>query len=234
MKTKRLNKKTKAEEWIFEPDGPKPKAVAIVHCVGSRDQNYNPYCSRVCCMYSLKFAHLVREKLPDAKCYEYYIDMRAFGKGYEEFYERIREEGVFLVRGRTASVKELDSQLYIHGEDVAAGRLIDLPVDMVLLSVGLQPSHGSTELAGKLGISQDADGWFRELNYSSEPNSTARAGIFVAGVCQGPKDIPDTVAQASAAASYALSTIVGAGHQQDHTGVQPQSMEEKAAVPARS
>ena len=122
--------------------------------------------------------------------------MRAFGKGYEEFYERIREEGVFLVRGRTASVKERDSQLYIHGEDVAAGKLIDLPVDMILLSVGLQPSQGSTELAGKLGISQDADGWFRELNYSSEPNSTGRAGIFVAGVCQGPKDIPDTVAQA--------------------------------------
>ncbi len=112
MKTKRLNKKTKTEEWVFEPDGPKPKAVAIVHCVGSRDQNFNAYCSRVCCMYSLKFAHLVREKLPEAKCYEYYIDMRAFGKGYEEFYERIREEGVFLVRGRSASVNERDGQLY--------------------------------------------------------------------------------------------------------------------------
>jgi len=97
-----------------------PKAVAIIHCVGSRDQNYNPYCSRVCCMYSLKFAHLVREKLPDAKCYEYYIDMRAYGKGYEEFSERICEEGVFLLRGRTNSVKERDSQLYIHGEDTAA------------------------------------------------------------------------------------------------------------------
>jgi len=80
-------------------EGPKPRAVAIIHCVGSRDHNYNPYCSRVCCMYSLKFAHLVREKLPDAKCYEYYIDMRAFGKGYEEFFERIKEEGVSIVRG---------------------------------------------------------------------------------------------------------------------------------------
>ena len=208
MKTRKLNKKTKQEEWVFEQDGPKPKAVAIVHCVGSRDQNYNPYCSRVCCMYSLKFAHLVREKLPDAKCYEYYIDMRAFGKGYEEFHERIREEGVMLVRGRSASVAERDGQLYIHGEDTIAEHLITLPVDMVLLSVGLQPSQGSAELAEKLCIPRDGDGWFRELDYNTEPTGTPREGIYVAGVCQGPKDIPDTVAQASAAAAHALRSIV--------------------------
>jgi len=85
MKTLRQNKKTKADEWVFEPDGPQPKAVAIVHCAGSRDRNYNSYCSRVCCMYSLKFAHLVREKLPEAECFEYYIDMRAFGKATRSF-----------------------------------------------------------------------------------------------------------------------------------------------------
>jgi heterodisulfide reductase subunit A len=219
LKTQRQNKKTKADEWIFEPDGVKPKAVAIIHCVGSRDENYNPYCSRVCCMYSLKFAHLVREKLPDAKCYEYYIDMRAFGKGYEEFYERIREEGVFMVRGRSGSVKERDSQLYVHGEDIATNRLIDMPVDMVVLSVGLQPSHGCAELAEKLDIPRDTDGWFRELNYNAEPNSTVRDGIFLAGVCQGPKDIPDTVAQASAAAASVLRSILGARGQKDLTKV---------------
>ena len=231
MKTKRLNKKTKSEEWVFEPDGPKPKAVAIVHCVGSRDRNYNSYCSRVCCMYSLKFAHLVREKLPDAKCYEYYIDMRAFGKGYEEFHERIREEGVFLVRGRSASVNERDGQLYIHGEDTLAEHLFSLPVDMVLLSVGLQPSHGSAELAEKLGIPRDGDGWFRELDYNSDPNSTGREGIYVAGVCQGPKDIPDTVAQASAAAAHALRSIVGAAAQQDRADARFRRFQKMRAVP---
>jgi heterodisulfide reductase subunit A len=230
MKVKKLNKKTKAEEWVFEPDGPKPKAVAIVHCVGSRDRNYNAYCSRVCCMYSLKFAHLVREKLPEAKCYEYYIDMRAFGKGYEEFHERIREEGVSLVRGRTASVVDRDGQLYIHGEDTIAEHLITVPVDMVILSVGLQPSHGAGELARQLGIARDDDGWFRELNYNAEPNSTEREGIYVAGVCQGPKDIPDTVAQASAAAAHALRSIVR--HKADVSA--RQTTPENAGAPARS
>jgi heterodisulfide reductase subunit A len=230
MKVQRTNKKTKAEEWVFEPDGPKPKAVAVIHCVGSRDQNYNPYCSRVCCMYSLKFAHLVREKVPDAKCYEFYIDMRAFGKGYEEFYERIREEGVFLLRGRSNSIVERDGQLYVHGEDIANNRLIDVPVDMVVLSVGLQPSKGAAELGEKLHIPRDSDGWFRELNYNAEPNSTGRDGIYLAGVCQGPKDIPDTVAQASAAAAYVLSSIVGATCREALT----QKVEEKAGTPARS
>jgi heterodisulfide reductase subunit A len=215
MKTKRLNKKSKQEEWVFEPDGPKPRSVAIVHCVGSRDQNYNAYCSRVCCMYSLKFAHLVREKCPEATCYEYYIDMRAYGKGYEEFFERVHEEGVHIVQGRSAMVEERDSQLYIKGEDVLNNRLVELPVDMVLLAVGLQPSPDSAELAGKLGISRDKDGWFRELDYNAEPNCTGRPGIFVAGVCQGPKDIPDTVAQASAAASYVLSSIVAANSRKE-------------------
>ena len=230
MKSKKLNKKTKQEEWVFAPDGEKPKAVAIIHCVGSRDKNYNSYCSRVCCMYSLKFAHLVREKLPEAKCYEYYIDMRAFGKGYEEFHERIREEGLYLVRGRTATVAERDGQLYIHGEDTLDEHLITLPVDMVLLSVGLQPSQGTAELAEKLCIPRDDDGWFRELNYNSEPNSTMRQGIYVAGVCQGPKDIPDTVAQASAAAAHALRSIVGATA---HATAAQQKTVEIAGTPAR-
>ena len=215
MKTKQLNKKTKQEEWVFQPDNPKPKAIAIVHCVGSRDQNFNSYCSRVCCMYSLKFAHLVREKCPEAACYEYYIDMRAYGKGYEEFSERVHEEGVNIVRGRSAQVEERDGQLYLKGEDVVNNRIVEVPVDMVLLSVGLEPSKGADTLATKLGISRDKDGWFRELDYNAEPNSTGRPGIFVAGVCQGPKDIPDTVAQASAAASCVLRTIVAANSRKE-------------------
>jgi heterodisulfide reductase subunit A len=209
MKTKKLNKRTKAEEWVFDAEGPKPKAVAIIHCVGSRDQKHNPWCSRVCCMYSLKFAHLVREKLPEAKCLEYYIDMRAFGKGYEEFFERIREEGVFVVRGRSAKVLEHEGQLFVKGEDILGEHVVEQPVDMVLLSVGLQPTADAGDLARILGISRVADGWFEELDYNTEPTSTERGGIFVAGVCQGPKDIPDTVAQASAVAAKVLGTIVG-------------------------
>ena len=187
MKTLRQNKKTKDGEWVFEPDGPQPKAVAIVHCAGSRDRNYNSYCSRVCCMYSLKFAHLVREKLPQAECFEYYIDMRAFGKGYEEFCERIREEGVSLVRGRPASVTECGPRLNVHGENVATGRLMDQPVDMVVLSVGMQPSAGAAELAEKLGIPLDADGWFQELDYNSGPDSTGRDGSTSRASARGRK-----------------------------------------------
>jgi heterodisulfide reductase subunit A len=96
IRSTRLNKRTKQQEWVFEPESRQPESVAIIHCVGSRDANFNRHCSRVCCMYSLKFAHLVKEKLPQATCYQFYIDMRAFGKGYEEFFERIKDEGCLL------------------------------------------------------------------------------------------------------------------------------------------
>jgi heterodisulfide reductase subunit A len=208
MKTKKYNKRTKADEWVFELDGPQPKAVAIIHCVGSRDQNYNPYCSRVCCMYSLKFGHLVREKLPDAICYEYYIDMRAFGKGYEDFFERVKDEGVFVIRGRSANISERDGQMIVKGEDIVADTIVEIPVDMVLLAVGLQPTADAPQLSSMLGIERVLDGWYQEMEYNMEPTSTERGGVFVAGVCQGPKDIPDTVAQASAVAAKVLKSIV--------------------------
>ncbi len=211
MKTKKLNKRTKTEEWVFDIDGPKPKAVAIIHCVGSRDQNFNPYCSRVCCMYSLKFGHLVREKLPEAECYEYYIDMRAFGKGYEEFFERIKTEGVHVVRGRSAQVVAQGDRMMVRGEDIIHETIIELPVDMVLLAVGIQPTSDAERFATMLGIDRVQDGWFSEMEYNVEPTSTERGGIFVAGVCQGPKDIPDTVAQASGVAAMVLKSIVS-GH----------------------
>jgi heterodisulfide reductase subunit A len=214
QKSLKHNKRTKSDEWVFDPEGPRPKTVAILHCVGSRDQNYNAYCSRVCCMYSLKFAHLVREKLPEARCLEFYIDMRAFGKGYEEFFERIQEEGVHVVRGRSAKVLERGGQMYLRGEDIVGDSVVETPVDMVLLSVGLQPTADAEALARILGIDRGEGGWFTELDSNTEPTSTERGGVFVAGVCQGPKDIPDTVAQASAVAAQVLRTIVsGKGHE---------------------
>jgi heterodisulfide reductase subunit A len=206
-KTLKHNKRKKVDEWVLDPEGQPPRSVAIVHCVGSRDAQHNPYCSRVCCMYSLKFAHLVREKLPDATCYEYYIDMRAFGKGYEEFAERIVAEGTFVVRGRTAQVIDVDGQMVLKGEDIITDRMVDSPVDMVILAVGLIPAHGSDRVAEMLGIGRDSDGWFSELDYNSDPTETERGGVFVAGACQAPKDIPDTVAQASAVAAGVLKSV---------------------------
>jgi heterodisulfide reductase subunit A len=211
LKSERRDKKKEAVLG-FHADGPQPRSVAIIHCVGSRDRNHNEYCSRVCCMVSLKFAHLVREKLPDARIYEFYIDMRAFGKGYEEFFERIRSEGVHIVRGRSARVEARGDAMVLRGEDIVSDRVVEFPVDMVILAVGMQPHADAAGLAARAGIERDEDGWLREWNYNTEPTSTERGGIHVAGVCQGPKDIPDTVAQAAAVAAKVLrSLVIGKG-----------------------
>ncbi len=193
---------------IFSPETDEPKSVALIHCVGSRDENYNKYCSKVCCMYSLKLAHLVKEKLPDAEVYEYFIDMRAFGKGYEEFYERTKREKVHLIRGRTAKIQEVNGQLLLRSEDILNNSLIEQTVDMVILAVGLEPAEDMPGISEMLGIPLSEDGWFKETNYNSDPVNTITGGVFIAGVCQGPKDIPDTVAQASAAASRVLQVIL--------------------------
>jgi heterodisulfide reductase subunit A len=158
-------------------------------------------------MYSLKFAHLVREKLPEASCYEFYIDMRAFGKGYEEFMERIKSEGTHVVRGRSAQIKEVAGRMVVVGEDIVKDRLVEYPVDLAILAVGVIPSGGMRDLARLLRVPLDSDGWFSELNYNGDPTDTERGGIYVAGMCQGPKDIPDTVAQASAVAAGVLRSI---------------------------
>jgi heterodisulfide reductase subunit A len=207
--------KDKKGNWIFTSEGIEPKSVALIHCIGSRDENHNKYCSKVCCMYSLKLAHLVKEKLPDADVYEYYIDMRAFGKGYEEFYERIRAEGINIIRGRTAKIDEKDGRLLLRTEDIEGFGIIEQKVDMVVLAVGLEPGDDASDIASMLSIRTDQDGWFNEKNYVSNPVDTFTGGITVAGVCQGPKDIPDTVAQASAAASKVMQGILKgkvAGH----------------------
>jgi heterodisulfide reductase subunit A len=218
LKSLAYNKRTKQEEWVFDPEGKSPASVAIIHCVGSRDHNFNAYCSRVCCMYSLKFAHLVKEKLPEARVYEYYIDMRTFGKGYEQFFERIKDEGVFVVRGRSAKVGMRDGHMSIKGEDMLSDQMLEFPVDMVLLAVGMESAAGTGELAACLGIRRDEDGWFRELDYNIDPTGTERGGVYMAGACQGPKDIPDTVAQASAVAARVLRSIVsGCGRESRDT-----------------
>ncbi len=159
-------------------------------------------------MYSLKLAHLIKEKLPEAEVSEYYIDMRAFGKGYEEFYQRINKENIHIIRGRTAQVKQNGQGMIIRTEDIEGSRLLEQNVDMVVLSVGIEPAEGAYSLAKMLGLPQDNNGWFKGKNYISDPTTTEKGGISIAGVCQGPKDIPDTVAQASAAASSVLQSII--------------------------
>ncbi len=197
----------KKGNWVFDKGSGNPKSVALIHCIGSRDENYNKYCSRVCCMYSLKLAHLVKEKLPEANVYEYFIDMRAFGKGYEEFYQRIINEGVHIIRGKTATIDQKDEKLILRSEDILNDRIIEQQVDMVVLAVGLEPNNDAQQLAQMLGIKQGCEGWFAEMNYLTDPIATQNPNILIAGVCQGPKDIPDTVVQASSAAARVLQSI---------------------------
>jgi heterodisulfide reductase subunit A len=158
-------------------------------------------------MYSLKLAHLVKEKSPNAEVYEYYIDMRAFGKGYEEFYNRINDEGVHIIKGLASKIEEQNGQLILSCEDIRNDQLIEQKVDMVILSVGLEQGEDALEISEMLGISTDENGWLTEANSNSNPVGTNIRGISVAGACQGPKDIPDTVVQASAAASRVLQSI---------------------------
>jgi len=198
---------------IVMHDGQPPTSVAILHCVGSRDEHYHRYCSRVCCMYSLKFAHLVREKL-GARVYELYIDMRSFGKGYEEFYDRLLKEGALFIRGKGAEVTDFairdeeKGKLIVKCEDTLAGVQRRLPVDMVILSVGLEARSDAKEIERMFGLCASEDGFFLERHPKLAPVETTSDGVFLAGCCQGPKDIPDTVAQGSAAAAQALSLIL--------------------------
>ncbi|MFQ6099875.1 MAG: FAD-dependent oxidoreductase [Anaerolineae bacterium] len=185
---------------ILTAEGKKPERVAIIHCVGSRDEHAHPYCSRVCCMYSLKQAHLVRDKT-GAEVYDFYMDMRAFGKAYEEFYERVQEEGVTFVRGKGAEVEVLpDSKLRVKGEDANLGRIVAADVDMVILATAVEPQPDADRVAGLFGLGRTPDGFLAEAHPKLRPVETATAGVFLAGCCQGPRDVPDTVAHAGAAA----------------------------------
>jgi heterodisulfide reductase subunit A len=193
-------------------DGAEPESVALIHCVGSRDEQYHEYCSRVCCMYSMKLAHLIKEHT-QAAVYEFYIDIRSFGKGYEEFYNRVLDEGTVFIRGKPAEVTDIaetpeeEGKLVVQFEDTLVGRQRRLPVDMVVLSCGLEPQKDAEAIRRLFNISCSADGFFLEKHPKLDPVATMTDGIFIAGCCQGPKDIPDTVAQASAAAAEALSMI---------------------------
>jgi heterodisulfide reductase subunit A len=190
---------------ILLKSGKHPESVAIIHCVGSRDKDYHEYCSRVCCMYSMKFGHLLREHVPGVKVYEFYVDLRAFGKGFEEFYNRVTEEGTIFVEARPSGVKAGGGKLVVEYDEGDGER--EQAVDMVILSTALEARADAGEVGRLFGIGRSADGFFLEKHPKLDPVATMSDGIFVAGCCQGPKDIPDTVAQAAAAAAEVLSMI---------------------------
>jgi len=197
---------------VLLKNGQVPRAVGILHCIGSRDENHHRYCSRVCCMFALKFSHLIKERT-QGEVYNFYIDMRAFGKGYEEFYSRVLHEGANVIRGKVAEVvqagwsKRDEGTLLIRCEDTLIGRFREIPVDMVVLCNAIEPRRDAEQVGRLFGLSRSPDGFFLERHPKLDPVATTTDGLFVAGCAQGPKDIPDSVAQASAAAARMLATI---------------------------
>ena len=192
-------------EGHIEINGEEPKKVVFIQCVGSRDKEGNEYCSRVCCMYTAKQAHMVRDKIPDAELIIYYTDVRAFGKGFEEFYNRIQGEDITYRR------RELDDPIEVKKKGdkvvVKAKGHPDLDADLVVLATGIVPREDSKEFARVLNINRSADGFLLEAHPKLRPLDTFTDGIFLAGCCQSPKDIPDTVSQASGAAVRASEPL---------------------------
>lgn len=189
-------------------DGEEPKDVVFIHCVGSRDKAVgNEYCSRVCCMFIIKQAHLLKDKMPGANVTSYYMDIRAYGKGFEEFYDRVREEGVRFKRGKPSEIFRRKGRLIVRVDDTLLGKVIEHETDMVVLGVGLVPSEGHRELAQALKLSLSSDRFFLEAHPKLRPVDTNIDGVYLAGCAQGPKDIPDTVAQAKGAASSAIALL---------------------------
>jgi len=205
-----INAAGPTEGKVIRPsDLKKPKRIAFIQCVGSRDERTHIYCSGFCCMYTIKNALLLREKYPDAEITIYYMDIRANFKDYEEFYRRARRSGIRFHHGRPAKITEdpVTHNLTVHAEDLATGRPTQLEYDMVILSTAAVPSRGTEELARILNVSVGPSGFYMEAHPKLKPVDAATEGIFFCGSAQGPKDIPSSVAQGSAAAARALRIL---------------------------
>ena len=189
------------------PLRPMGKRIAFIQCVGSRDEQVgNEYCSRICCMYATKLSQLIKRSDPSRDVYVFYTDLRAYGKGFEEYYKRGQNEGVKFVRGRPAELIEdpETKKVILRVEDTLTRSLIESEFDLVVLSVGLEPNKGTEKVADMLRLAKSPDGFLQEAHPKFRPVDTLTDGVFLAGTVQGPKDIPDTVAQASAAAARAI------------------------------
>jgi heterodisulfide reductase subunit A len=219
-------------------NGKEPQEVVFIQCVGSRDiQHGHPYCSRVCCMYTAKHAHLVRDKIPGAHITIFYMDVRAFGKGYEEFYDRVKHERVTYRRGEPSEIYRQGDKVVVLAEDTLLGKPIEVEADLVVLATAVVPRGDASEVAAMFspvgGLDRSQDGFFQEAHAKFRPVDTQIDGVFLAGCCQGPKDIPDTVAQAKAAASSALRVLAQRQRSADLAGKEPEEQTMGAeAVPA--
>lgn len=192
-------------ELIRPSDRRRPQKVAFLQCIGSRSKRSNPYCSNVCCMNTVKDALLIKEHWPDTEVHVFYIDIRAFGKGFEDLFQRARREGVTFVRGIPGEIIEdiKTGDLTLLGENTLLGKRYKYTMDMVILSVGIKPHKDADKLQRLLNLATDTDGFYMEAHPKLRPVDTTTGGVFLAGAAEGPKDIKDSVTQASAAASRA-------------------------------
>ncbi len=193
-------------------DGTHPKTIVFVQCVGSRcdktDARGKTYCSKICCMYTAKHAMLIREKYPDTDVHVFYIDVRTPGKMFDEFYRRAVEQyGVDYIKGTVGKVCEHDGKLLVNGVDLIAGEQVKIDADLVVLATAIEPEDGARQLATMLTASMDTNDFFTEAHPKLRPVESPTAGVFLSGVCQGPKDIPETVSQASACASKVIGLL---------------------------
>ena len=204
-----LNASGPTEGHILRPsDHTEPKSVVIVKCVGSRDPTKGvSYCSRACCMYGAKHAHQYLDKVPDGNCYVFYMDVRTPGKNYDEFYRNAVHDGAVYLRGRVSKIYRENGKLICLGEDTLSSRPVRVDADMVILETAMVPSAGADEVAALFGVGRDKDNWLVEAHAKLRPVETNTAGVYLAGVCQGPKDIPDTVCQAGAAAAKVIGLL---------------------------
>ena len=193
---------------ILRPsDGKEPKTVVFVHCVGSRDPEKGmSYCSKICCMYNAKHAMLYKHKVHDGRAVAFYMDIRAAGKGYDEFSRRaIEEDEAEYVRGRVSRIFRDGDVVKVWGFDTLSGEQVVIDADMVVLATAIRPQTGAKELAQRLSVSYDEHGFFNEAHPKLRPVETNTAGVFLAGACQAPRDIPDSVAMASATAAKVMA-----------------------------
>ena len=207
MEMERLNNSAGPTHGALQrpSDGKPPKNLAFINCVGSRDKRYNPSCSNFCCMYSIKNAILVKQMNPGSDITVYYIDIRTPSKGYEEFYDRAREMGIKFVQGRPSEITEdpVTHQLFVTGEDITLGKVVEREFDMVMLNQAAVPQPDQNHMSSVLNVAQSPGGWYMEYHPKLRPIDSPTDGIFFAGACLGPKDIPASVSQGSAAAARA-------------------------------
>jgi heterodisulfide reductase subunit A2 len=200
---------------VVTKSGKRPGHVTILHCVGSRDPEQHSYCSRVCCMTGLKYANEIKSAIPEVDVANLYIDMLAFGKGCEDFYKKTAEETkpMFLMHAkdkhpsiRLAGPKD-DSSMIIDVKEQLSGEDLEIPTDLVVLLVGMEARDDSEQVARLLSISRDKDGWFIESHPKLDPVATTTDGVYIAGACSSPKDIPESISQARAAVARILAMI---------------------------